>query len=55
MPKCSPEINHLAYTDDTIIFASANEVSLILIMNTISIYEKDKCSENEQRQDCNLS
>lgn len=39
MPKWSPDINHLAYADDTIVFASANEESLILIMNTLSTYE----------------
>ncbi|KAG5623545.1 hypothetical protein H5410_008763 [Solanum commersonii] len=39
MPKWSPDINHLAYADDTIVFASANEESLILIMNTLLTYE----------------
>ncbi|XP_060190872.1 uncharacterized protein LOC132620196 [Lycium barbarum] len=39
MPKWSPYINHLAYADDTIIFSSAEEDSLKLIMDTLASYE----------------
>ncbi|XP_060195138.1 uncharacterized protein LOC132624361 [Lycium barbarum] len=39
MPKWSPYINHLAYADDTIIFASAKEESLRLVMEKLASYE----------------
>ncbi|XP_059277620.1 uncharacterized protein LOC132031700 [Lycium ferocissimum] len=40
MPKWSPYINHLAYADDTIIFASADDYSLKKVMETLTEYEK---------------
>ncbi|XP_060183197.1 uncharacterized protein LOC132613164 [Lycium barbarum] len=40
MPKWSPRINHLCYADDTIIFASACEISLKMIMEVLADYEK---------------
>lgn len=40
MPKWSPNLNHLAYADNTIIFASTNEYSLERIMETLQDYEK---------------
>ncbi|XP_059288678.1 uncharacterized protein LOC132042067 [Lycium ferocissimum] len=36
MPKWSPYINHLAYADDTIIFTSAEEQSLQVVMETLA-------------------
>jgi len=39
MPKWINNINHLAYADDTIIFVSAERVSLELVMNTLEDYE----------------
>ncbi|XP_075083500.1 uncharacterized protein LOC142167241 [Nicotiana tabacum] len=39
LPKWSPKINHLAYTDDTIIFSSSDATSLQLIMEVLSAYE----------------
>ncbi|XP_070028603.1 uncharacterized protein [Nicotiana sylvestris] len=39
MPKWSPKINHLAYTDDMIIFSSSDETSLMLIMQVLNAYE----------------
>ncbi|XP_059280947.1 uncharacterized protein LOC132034569 [Lycium ferocissimum] len=43
MPKWSANLNHLAYADDTIVFASADAKSLELIMDTLKAYE-DKMS-----------
>ncbi|XP_059310556.1 uncharacterized protein LOC132061893 [Lycium ferocissimum] len=40
MPKWSAELNHLAYADDTIIFSSADNYSLQMIMDTLQEYEK---------------
>ncbi|XP_060200359.1 uncharacterized protein LOC132628609 [Lycium barbarum] len=40
MPKWSADLNHLAYEDDTIIFSSADNQSLQMIMNTLQEYEK---------------
>lgn len=40
MPKWSPYINHLAYAYDTIIFSSADNYSLRLVMDTLATYEK---------------
>ncbi|XP_060195488.1 uncharacterized protein LOC132624780 [Lycium barbarum] len=39
LPKWSPKINHLAYTDDTIIFTSSCEISLNLMMDVLIQYE----------------
>ncbi|XP_060202206.1 uncharacterized protein LOC132630668 [Lycium barbarum] len=39
LPKWSANINHLAYADDTIIFASAERNSLQMIMNILRDYE----------------
>ncbi|XP_060181404.1 uncharacterized protein LOC132611010 [Lycium barbarum] len=40
MPKWSADFNHLAYTDDTIIFSAAHNQSLQMIMDTLQEYEK---------------
>ncbi|XP_019237767.1 PREDICTED: uncharacterized protein LOC109217925 [Nicotiana attenuata] len=40
MPKWSDPLNHLAYVDDTIIFASAHPPSLSKIMAVLENYEK---------------
>nr|XP_016511576.1 PREDICTED: uncharacterized protein LOC107828724 [Nicotiana tabacum] len=40
MPKWSDSLNHLAYADDTIIFASAHPPSLSKIMAVLGNYEK---------------
>ncbi|XP_075095490.1 uncharacterized protein LOC142173745 [Nicotiana tabacum] len=40
MPKWSDSLNHLAYADDTIIFASADPPSLSKIMAVLGNYEK---------------
>ncbi|XP_059288169.1 uncharacterized protein LOC132041474 [Lycium ferocissimum] len=40
MPKWSAKLNHLAYADDTVIFASADKVSLEMIMSVLKEYEK---------------
>ncbi|XP_070054663.1 uncharacterized protein [Nicotiana tomentosiformis] len=40
MPKWSDSLNHLAYADDAIIFASANAPSLSKIMAVLGNYEK---------------
>ncbi|XP_070010520.1 uncharacterized protein [Nicotiana sylvestris] len=39
MPKWSPKINYLSYTDDTIIFCSSDETSLRLVMEFLQAYE----------------
>lgn len=39
MPKWSPYLNHLTYVDDMIIFLSAVEESLKLVMETLASYE----------------
>ncbi|XP_075099099.1 uncharacterized protein LOC142175984 [Nicotiana tabacum] len=39
LPKWSPNINHLAYADDTIIFSSSDFTSVQLIMEVIYAYE----------------
>lgn len=39
MPKWSPDLNHLAYADDTIIFTSSNEYSIKNIMQVLKEYE----------------
>lgn len=35
-----PQINHLSFADDIIIFASTDRDSLQLIMNTLAVYEE---------------
>ncbi|XP_060202715.1 uncharacterized protein LOC132631129 [Lycium barbarum] len=40
MPKWSVNLNHLAYADDNIIFASADKLSLELTMKVLRDYEK---------------
>ncbi|XP_060182578.1 uncharacterized protein LOC132612299 [Lycium barbarum] len=40
LPKWSPKINHLAYADDMIIFASADTISLQKIMEVLKRYEE---------------
>lgn len=44
MPKWSPKINHLTYADDTIIFSSSCEISVLLIMDVLAAYEKHRDS-----------
>ncbi|XP_075108842.1 uncharacterized protein LOC142180692 [Nicotiana tabacum] len=39
VPKWSPNINHLPYVDDMIIFSSSDETSLMLIMQVLNAYE----------------
>ncbi|WMV38268.1 hypothetical protein MTR67_031653 [Solanum verrucosum] len=41
MPKWSTPINHLAYADDTIIFAATNIYSLKKIISVLQAYEKE--------------
>ncbi|XP_060182292.1 uncharacterized protein LOC132611952 [Lycium barbarum] len=40
MPKWSPRINHLSYADDTILFVSADQYSVTLMMRVLNRYEK---------------
>ncbi|XP_059285202.1 uncharacterized protein LOC132038567 [Lycium ferocissimum] len=40
MPKGSPRINHLSYADDTILFVSADQYSVKLMMRVLNRYEK---------------
>lgn len=40
MPKCSKNINHLAYANDTIIFAFVDRFPLLLIMKMLGNYER---------------
>lgn len=40
MSKKSPDINHLSYADDTILFCSGDRSSVIKIMNVLREYEK---------------
>ncbi|XP_059295565.1 uncharacterized protein LOC132048898 [Lycium ferocissimum] len=40
MPKWSANLNHLAYANDTIIFSSADDTSLQLIMRILQEYEQ---------------
>nr|XP_016481275.1 PREDICTED: uncharacterized protein LOC107802317 [Nicotiana tabacum] len=40
MPKWSDPLNHLAYADDTIIFASADPYSLQKIIDVLTVYER---------------
>ncbi|XP_019232505.1 PREDICTED: uncharacterized protein LOC109213200 [Nicotiana attenuata] len=40
MPKWSDPLNHLAYADDTIIFASADAYSLQKIVDVLALYER---------------
>lgn len=40
LPKWSENISHLAYADDTIIFANADSFSINLLMNTLQEYER---------------
>ncbi|WMV28797.1 hypothetical protein MTR67_022182 [Solanum verrucosum] len=40
MPKWSPEINHLSYADDTILFCSGDRTSIIKMMRILRGYEK---------------
>lgn len=39
MEKRGPQINHLSFADDVIIFASSHKSSLQLIMKTLDTYE----------------
>lgn len=39
LPEWSPNINHLTYVDDTIIFSSSDATSLQLIMKVLTAYE----------------
>lgn len=39
LPKWSEKINHFAYADDIVIFASSDKKSLQLIMDTSHLYE----------------
>lgn len=39
LPKWSPQINHLSYTDDTILFCSGERASVIKMMNVLKRYE----------------
>lgn len=39
LPKWSPQINHLAYADDTILFNSGDRYSIFKMMSVISCYE----------------
>ncbi|XP_075086398.1 putative mitochondrial protein AtMg01250 [Nicotiana tabacum] len=39
LPNSSPNINHLTYADDTIIFSSSDTTSLRLIMEFLAKYE----------------
>lgn len=39
LPKWSPQINHLAYADDTILFSSGDRYSIFKMMSVISCYE----------------
>ncbi|WMV09821.1 hypothetical protein MTR67_003206 [Solanum verrucosum] len=40
LPKWSPEINHLSYADDTILFGSSDKGSIIKMMKVLTDYEK---------------
>nr|XP_016498800.1 PREDICTED: uncharacterized protein LOC107817478 [Nicotiana tabacum] len=40
MPKWTDPLNHLAYADDTIIFASANPYSLRKVIEVLTLYEQ---------------
>lgn len=40
MEARGPQINHLSFADDIIIFASTDRCSLQLIMNTLTAYEE---------------
>lgn len=40
MPKWSPQINHLSYADDTIIFCSGDNKSLKKMMRILKRYER---------------
>ncbi|XP_059289632.1 uncharacterized protein LOC132043160 [Lycium ferocissimum] len=40
MPKWNPQINYLSYAEDTILFCSAESVSLKKMMKTLRDYEK---------------
>lgn len=39
MPKWSPELNHLAYVDDTIVFTSSNKYSINKRIQILKEYE----------------
>ncbi|WMV19930.1 hypothetical protein MTR67_013315 [Solanum verrucosum] len=41
LPKCSDNLNHLVYADDTIIFTSSNKYSLERIMEYLQEYETE--------------
>lgn len=40
MPKWSPQINHLSYVDDTILFCSGEMKSIRMMMKILRTYEK---------------
>lgn len=39
--KWSPEVNHLSYADDTILFCSGDRVSIIKMMSILIRYEEE--------------
>lgn len=41
LPKWSPRINHLAYADDTVLFGSADRVSVIKMMGVLKANEQE--------------
>lgn len=41
MPKWSPDLNHLAYADDTVIFSSCNKYAIEKIMQVLKEYEAE--------------
>ncbi|KAG5615698.1 hypothetical protein H5410_015522, partial [Solanum commersonii] len=47
MPKQSANLNHLAYADDTIIFASSHDYSLGNIMVVLQDYEKQSGQKHD--------
>lgn len=40
LPKWSPKINHLAYTDDTTLFGLSDKASIKMMMKVLSEYER---------------
>ncbi|XP_060216553.1 uncharacterized protein LOC132644029 [Lycium barbarum] len=52
MPKLSANLNHLAYADDTIIFTSADKVSLEMIMKVLRKYEGVSVHKIHRNKSC---